>query len=505
MKNINSLSSNTPGNNYVNELYSYIFMYNPQAIAIADKEGYIIDASLSWCEMFGYEREEIIGCRLTGFRPAEDLNLPQTEIKSFSQIHSDTDSFEGVFLKKDGSKLWIMVTPKIIKTDHDCPTDIVLLYANAITGSKIQNTGRSDEIRVDVLLDQSPIGIVVYRTTTVLFANMAYAKMFGFDKPEEMTGITGFNLVSAGNRDSVIERNRRLEEGFLDTDIYEIECIKPNGRNFNAYVNTVRIIIRGKPATLGFLQDITERKRIEDDLKKSHKVLEKRVAERTDEINRLNQQVINSQEQERQRIARDLHDSVSQSILAAKVNLSIYHSNPVLNPDRLDRGLLLLDKSIHELREICADLFPAVLDEFGLPAATRLLIKDLLLPADIKVEQDICNRIVVKKETEINLYRIIQESFSNIIKHSGADTVRISLRDCPGSIKLYIEDNGTGFDPIQKMQSRNHCGLISMKQRAEGIGAILQLDSSPAKGTRITLILKHTSSKTYNMESPDYN
>lgn len=471
------------------DILKSIFENSPHAMAIIDMQGFIINTNRKWLEIFGYSRDEMNGIHILDMMPHENYLLSLKMIKSFFSMTSGVRHHEGIFLKRDGSRIWIDVTIQLITETVTGSISSIVLYADNNSLDSITKTHRSSEIKSHVLLEESPIGIVVYRKRKLLFANKAYARIFGYSRPELMIGISGFMHVSEHERNSVIERNMKLEDGLIDTDIYDIVCVKNDGSEINVSVNTVRIILGDETATLGFLQNITDRKRIEEDLKKSRDVLEERIAKRTREITMLNQQVINSQELERQRIAKDLHDGVGQSILAAKVNFSIFKNNHELYHDRLDRGLLLIDQSVRELREICSDLFPSALDEFGLASAIRLLAKYSLGSAGITVELNLDSDLKIKKETEINLYRIVQESFSNILKHSGADSVKISLEKHNDSVRLYIEDNGTGFDPAKVIHSHNHCGLISIKQRTEGLGGIVIIDSAINMGTKLIVIL----------------
>ncbi len=470
-------------------VFRNIFENNPQAIAVINPYGYFIETNHKWQQLFGYSRNELNGLHIIEMIHTDDYHVLIKTIRLLFKKNFNSGRFEVFLLKKNGTKLWVDISAVIIKDYMTETINSIALYVDSGNKNPVEKTHRSSEIKSHILLEESPIGIVVYRKRRLLFANMAYAKIFGFDKPEDMIGMTGFKLVAENERKLVIKRNISLEEGSIDTDIYETVCHKKNGTDFNVSVNTVRIILGEEPSTLGFLQDITDRKQIEEDLKRSYDVLEERVLERTKEIINLNQLMINSQEQERQRIAKDLHDGVGQSILAAKVNISLFKNDSVLYPDRLERGLLLLDQSVKELREICSDLFPSVLDEFGLASAIRLYAKYSLGSSGISVELDLCNDLKTKKETEINLYRIVQESFSNILKHSGADRVKITLENQNDRVKLSIEDNGIGFNPYQIIKSRNHCGLISMKQRAEGLGGIILIDTSVNKGTTLKVIL----------------
>lgn len=197
--------------------------------------------------------------------------------------------------------------------------------------------------------------------------------------------------------------------------------------------------------------------------------------------------LIDGQEMERQRLSRDLHDSLGQSILAVKIKLEqTKNSNQEKNQQIIAETQDLLKSTIQEIRHISNDLMPPVLEAFGIEHGLKNLCKDTSVNTSINVDF-ICENIpeTVEKRLQIYIYRISQEAINNITKHSTATSATLKLRFKSGSIHLIIADNGKGFDLIKNNNSGN--GILNMKQRVELLNGEFSILSSPQKGTLITI------------------
>jgi signal transduction histidine kinase len=237
--------------------------------------------------------------------------------------------------------------------------------------------------------------------------------------------------------------------------------------------------------------------------------LEQRVVERTHELEGLYRQlkdrdawreellrkVISAQEDERKRLARELHDETSQTLsaLAMKIEtaLAAWPSPP--SRDRLAEAKVLTVRTIEELHRLIFDLRPSVLDDLGLLSAIRWYAERHLEPRGISVRCEFSGfggRLMPELETA--LFRVAQEAITNIAKHSGAETVLIQCLERDGRISIEIEDDGKGFSPesLPPPAARERgLGLLGMRERVELFGGTLELDSAPGSGTRIAVIV----------------
>lgn len=193
--------------------------------------------------------------------------------------------------------------------------------------------------------------------------------------------------------------------------------------------------------------------------------------------------------EERQRLGRDLHDSVTQTLFSASV---IAEMLPRLqNPDKVRSGLdelhHLTRSALTEMRSLLVELRPSTHTETELSELLRQLADNLHARSGLIITLDLDCCPALHPDVQLALYRITQEAFNNIIKHAGATHILLRLCNDPEQIELCIRDNGRGFDKTQLPP--NHFGLGIMRERAEAIGAQFCLESVPGSGTSLTVNL----------------
>lgn len=197
------------------------------------------------------------------------------------------------------------------------------------------------------------------------------------------------------------------------------------------------------------------------------------------------QDLIAAQENERQRISRELHDSVGQNILFIKNKLQRLNSEP-------DKQLITsVDAALEEVRNIAKDLYPNQLEVYGLPSAVESLCEiaqessGLFISSDMQHIDEKLNR-----EAKINCYRIIQECINNATKHAGATAVRITSSQRPGGVEVVVQDNGRGFDKTQlQRRAGQSFGLINMEERIKMLRGKFDLETAVNKGVKITFTI----------------
>jgi len=201
------------------------------------------------------------------------------------------------------------------------------------------------------------------------------------------------------------------------------------------------------------------------------------------------------EENTRRRLSHELHDRVGQNMTALSLNLglvrtrllALQHSDLV---DRVDRCFRLLDDLAQQVRNVMVELRPPVLDDLGLFAALRWYSADFAEQTGLPVQlegSELPARLPLIVETA--LFRITQEALNNIVRHAQARHITLSLERLPGAVRLTVADDGQGFIPQHPhgLHEQPHWGLISMRERAETVGATMRLDSAPARGTRVIL------------------
>lgn len=208
-------------------------------------------------------------------------------------------------------------------------------------------------------------------------------------------------------------------------------------------------------------------------------------------------QLIATQEKERRRIYRELHDELGQSLTACKIRLrSLEKSLPPrqqLSHAACARIEELLDDMLTEIRRLCQDLSPQILEELGLPAALGHLLEEMHIPGILRVDSDLEPLTgVFSPEQEINIYRIVQEALGNIGKHAGAGLISLKIARENGRVIVEVWDDGKGFAPSETQASDGQAegfGLTFMRERARLLRGSLRVESHRGAGTRVTLMI----------------
>jgi len=222
-------------------------------------------------------------------------------------------------------------------------------------------------------------------------------------------------------------------------------------------------------------RDITERKRAEE--MRAHLV----------------DRLISAQEEERQRIARELHDATEQDLASVLVGLRAMEEVATMKAmcQRASKLRQVTAHALDELQRLVQGLRPTLLDEMGLAAALQRLCSDFSQAHGIRVEVHVARNLAelsLPSPIEITLYRIVQEALTNIAKHAGATTVSILIQPTASSIRLVVEDNGVGFEPETVRQTaaqQGRLGLYGMEERAKIAGGVFTIESAHGRGTTI--------------------
>ena len=214
------------------------------------------------------------------------------------------------------------------------------------------------------------------------------------------------------------------------------------------------------------------------------------LAEKREYLSNLTAILFDIQENERQRIAADIHDVITQALSAIGLKLILCQELLERQPERLEKELSRLvdnvNEALHHSRHIVSNLRPAILDNLGLVAALKKIVNDFRESTGVEIEFNSPPQIELAPGLDISIFRILQESLHNIRKHAQASQVRVKLWVWPQTLEMVIEDNGKGFDVNQRARG---LGVMLMRERAENLGGRLRLRSFPGKGTTVKVVL----------------
>jgi two-component system sensor histidine kinase UhpB len=248
------------------------------------------------------------------------------------------------------------------------------------------------------------------------------------------------------------------------------------------------------------IRDISERKRAQTLLQQAREALELKVQERTAELSsanhslqKLSSRLMQVQEEERSRLARDLHDEVGQLLTALKIDLQeVQHSEVAqVRSDFLKDGLELVDRLLTQVRTLALDLRPSILDDLGLVPALRWYANrqadrngwTLFFSAEGMMGR-------VSAPIEVTCFRVAQEALTNVSKYAKAKTIDLTLRRNDHEVTLVIHDDGIGFDVMlarRRAQGGHTIGLLGMEERVRLAGGTFGIVSAPGQGTKLEL------------------
>ncbi|MGQ9571724.1 MAG: PAS domain S-box protein [Dehalococcoidia bacterium] len=310
----------------------------------------------------------------------------------------------------------------------------------------------------------------------IIMANDACVKLTGYSR-QELTGMNVKELLSEEALERAREVRRRLVRGEALDGPYEQRIIRRDGSEGRLRLSASLITSDGQPKAYQLIaRDITEEKRMEDNLRfYLH-------------------QVTKAQEEERKRIARELHDETAQELVA----LSRQLDSLICAPEKMSkRNIRLLegireqvDKLLAGVRRFSQDLRPSVIDDLGLLPALEWLVSDLERHFDMTVGMAVLGpERRFPPDVELILFRIAQEALRNVWRHSEASRAWVTVEFGDGKTTLTVTDNGKGFEVPRStadLTGVGKLGLAGMEERARLVGGKLTLESEPGKGTTVT-------------------
>jgi PAS domain S-box-containing protein len=324
----------------------------------------------------------------------------------------------------------------------------------------------------------SPDAIVISDLATgeIIEANPGYEKLFGYSHAE-LIGRTSLELGIFAN---AMERRTFVEAIGTSGGIRDWEMTVRNRKRESMPVlfSGESVELGGRVCLVGVVHDLTRRKQAE--------VRERRARED------FTQKLLASQEAERRRIAAELHDSLGQNLILIKNRAQLGLANPAAPPAVLAQLQSLHDmaaQAIAEVRQISHDLRPYQLDQLGLTRALEAMIGGAAESSNFPIERKLDPvDDLFTPDAATHLYRVAQETISNLLKHARARSARIGLERDIKEVRLWIDDDGQGFAVAA---AKPGLGLSSMAERVRIIGGTLRIDSVPGRGTRIEIVVPH--------------
>lgn len=345
---------------------------------------------------------------------------------------------------------------------------------------------RESEAKYRQLVQYAPSGIyeVDFVNGRFLGVNDIMCEYTGYTR-EEFLHMGPLDILTDESREAFVERLNRLRRGESVPETVEFRIVGKQGKVFWVILN-VRYFWEDGLATRAtvVVHNISDIKQAEQALKESET-----------RLRFLSSQLINAQEEERKRVARELHDQLGQDLMVLKLQLrSVQQSIERRDPETartFEQTLRSINDMAENVRRLSRNLSPAILEDLGLPAAVRWLIEESSKVYSLEISADLQDlESLFSGDREIILFRIFQEALTNIGKHAQASQVRIFSRLEDRVFSLVFEDNGVGFDiaeALGRSTGRKGFGLTTMQERARMLGGHLQIWGQKGTGCKIRL------------------
>jgi PAS domain S-box-containing protein len=455
---------------------------SPNMIFI-NKRGRIVYVNNKCEEVIGYKREELCSENFD-FRSLiapESLDLIKEKFAQHLR-GQEVQPYDYSIIKKNGERIEAINASKLIQYEGQTA---ILGIVTDITGRKrAEQALRESEERLKILFESAPDAIYLADSEgRFVDGNRAAENLIGYAR-EDIIGkkVADVDLLSAEQLSRAQTNLKKVIAGELSGP-NEYTVKRRDGTYVSIEVRNFPVKIGGKILSLGIARDITEHKRTEQEL-----------LEHQDKLKSLASQLSLTEERERYRLATDLHDQISQSLVISKIKLDQLRRSS--GSDELDEPLEdisnCLGRVIDDTRALTFDLSYPILYELGFEAAVgEWLIEQIQEKHRIETEfkddglpkpldDDIC----------VLLFRNVREILINVVKHAQASKVRVSIRKIDDNIQVSVEDNGIGFDPLEvtkKATKRAEFGLFSIRERLEQLSGIIVIESKPGSGSKITM------------------
>ncbi|MCU7524031.1 MAG: PAS domain S-box protein, partial [Ignavibacteria bacterium] len=368
---------------------------------------------------------------------------------------------------------------------NDISFGISTLRARAAK-EKAEKAQRESEKRYQTLVESSPIGIGIQRDYKWVYVNPAAVRIYNARKAEDILNkpVNAVDNLSEREREIIVERTNKIISGAI-LEPYEFKTVFPDGREVFVQTNSVPIVYEGKPAILTLLKEVTREKVAERSLQNSR-----------EELRRLAAHLQAAREEERTYIAREIHDELGQYLTGLKMDISFLEdlvnenselSNKEQLLDKIASASSLIDTTVKSVRKIASELRPVILDSMGLEAAIEWLADDFRARSGIPCECFLTvPEIKLGRDKSTAVFRILQESLTNIMRHANATRVTVSFIEEGSNYLMEIKDNGKGITEEDFKKAKSF-GLLGMKERAYLFGGTTEFESKPGKGTTVSV------------------
>jgi PAS domain S-box-containing protein len=428
-------------------------------------------------------KEELIGLGPEKTSPDLQPDGEKSVVKAGNIIartmRDGSSRFEWVHKKMNGEEFWSDISLTAITINGK--NFIYDVWKDITDKKNIEEALRKSEIRYRRMFSYNPLPAFVFdfRTLKIIDVNEAAIMHYGYTY-EEFTKMNTTELHPPGDVPFVLSH---LNKPRLGKTKGSWKHVKKDGTLIDVEISGHTLEFSDKLCRIAIVNDVTDRIKAEEELKRSY-----------EQLRILSAHINQVREKERKGVARELHDELGQILTTLnmdiswiKKRLSVETGNTLLY-NKVDAMSVLIKQAIKQVQKVSAELRPVILDDFGLVPALEWAISKFKNQIDIDVKMTVGDGIDLDGERSTQIYRIVQESLTNIARHASATKLSISLEKEGNNIVVEIKDNGKGISD-KEIADQNSFGILSMKERATMLGAAFTIKGIRGKGTIVKVNL----------------
>lgn len=456
----------------------------PDFIYVKDREARIVLNNKANVKDLGFQsEEEIVGKTIVDLL-GEDFG--GEFIKDDWQVLQSGEAImnsEKLVVKGNGASNWLLTSKIPIRDEYNQVVGLVGINRDITERKSAEEALVKERKLLRILIDNLPDYIYVKdKDCRHIINNKANIELLGFQKEEDTINKTIVELLGQEVAGDFIRDDMNVIRSGLAIMNREEPITNIDGER--RWMLTTKIPFKDDNneviGLVGISRDITERKEKDEEL-----------TEKNSQLKSLSKHLQSVREEERKLLAREVHDELGQLVSVVKMDIDWLRIRlpdlQVMPQKRLDHASATSDLLIQTIRKIASSLRPSMLDDFGLNISLAWQCKEFTSTNGIPCEfEQMFDDSELSMEVKTELFRICQESLTNVMRHAAATRVKVSIQETKDGLYLSIADNGKGFDTKRKTST---LGLIGMRERALSVNGKLSLKSVPGKGTSICAII----------------
>jgi len=461
------------------ERFRSIFEASPIGVYRTTPDGRILDANPATLQMLGYSSLDELATRNLDEEEWYEPDYPRSEFKERLQRDGEVRGLESAWMRRDGTAVFVRESAATICNEAGEPLYYQGTIEDITERKRAEQALRESEERYRTLFENAPVGIGVSSYDgQVLALNDYMVRSTGYSLSEA----DGFTLADA--YESLEDRTKLLARVREDGSVcdYEVRLKRRDGTPFAGLLNVTPINFGGQEALLSMVEDITEKKRAEEER-----------LEYQEQLRSLSSQLALAEERERQRFAASLHDDLGQILSLSRIKLGALTAPAEEDGTSAVLGDVrsLLDQAIEKVRTLTFDIGSPLLHTLGLGAAVGQLADRVRDEHGIAVTLDTRNGpLRLDDDVGVTLFQSIRELLLNVVKHANASSVTVIIRRAPGHVHVEVVDDGDGFEVPERFirLEDGGYGLFSIRERMSYLGGTFRVESAPGRGTRATMV-----------------